>query len=602
MLESHAQIVIFAGPDFVALYNDSYAPTIGHKHPEAFGQPASVSWAELWDDLGPMLRKVVATGQTISAKDRPFYIERGEFPETVYFDISYSPVREPDGKVCAVLCIVSETTERIRVQRDLRQSEGRLSALFAQATAGIAVGAPDGALMMMNDCFCEITGYSRAELAGRRIEDLLHPDDLGKSEEHLERLTRDGACFATEERLVRKDGTLVWIARSTGAVVDGAGKIVQISSIVTDITERRRAEAHHRQLAAIIAASDDAIIGTNLEMRITSWNGGAERLYGFSARDAIGEPVAMLIPEDRADEETEIMGRIRQGRRVERYETVRLHKDGHEIEVSLTISPIHDEHGRIVGASKIARDITARRAVERFQQLIVGEMKHRVKNILATVHAIARQTFRNTPSAESAAFSERLFAMSRAQDIITRGSSDGAELAELIAEVIRPYHTQRFDISGPSVILSARAALTFALGLHELATNAAKYGALAAPEGAVSITWTLAEQDENRFEMVWKESGGAPVTPSGQKGFGSTLIQEVMAAQIGGEVTMDFRPSGLVCTVTAPLDESWFLRDGAIVAAMDGAAEPGERRTGGLDGGAAGPAGNGADPERSTPR
>jgi signal transduction histidine kinase len=129
LLRAEAQIVLFWGPEFVALYNDAYAPTIGDKHPRALGRPASENWAELWDDLEPLLQGVRGTGKTFSARDRPFYIERHGFGETVYFDISYSAVPEADGRVGGVLCIVSETTERVRASAALRESEARLREL-----------------------------------------------------------------------------------------------------------------------------------------------------------------------------------------------------------------------------------------------------------------------------------------------------------------------------------------------------------------------------------------------------------------------------------------------------------------------------------------
>ena len=129
LLRAEAQIVLFWGHEFVALYNDAYAPTIGDKHPRALGRPARENWIELWDDLKPLLEGVRDTGKTFSARDRPFYIERHGFGETVYFDISYSAVPEADGRVGGVLCIVSETTERVRASAALRESEARLREL-----------------------------------------------------------------------------------------------------------------------------------------------------------------------------------------------------------------------------------------------------------------------------------------------------------------------------------------------------------------------------------------------------------------------------------------------------------------------------------------
>jgi PAS domain-containing protein len=134
MLPAKAPIVLFWGPEFVALYNDAYAPTIGEKHPKALGRPARENWAELWDDLEPLLRRVLDTGETVFAKDRPFYIERHGYPENVYFDISYSPVQDEKGEVGGVLCIVSETTERVVAQRELAIAQKRLTQALSAAT------------------------------------------------------------------------------------------------------------------------------------------------------------------------------------------------------------------------------------------------------------------------------------------------------------------------------------------------------------------------------------------------------------------------------------------------------------------------------------
>src|ERR1700748_2586764 len=134
ILPAQAEIVLFWGPDFVAFYNDAYAPTIGNKHPRALGRPARENWSELWSDLEPLLRGVRETGKTFSAKDRPFYIERRGFGETVYFDLSYSAVPEADGSVGGVLCIVSETTERVRAEAALRELDETLEQKVAERT------------------------------------------------------------------------------------------------------------------------------------------------------------------------------------------------------------------------------------------------------------------------------------------------------------------------------------------------------------------------------------------------------------------------------------------------------------------------------------
>lgn len=557
MLPAEAQIVMFAGPEFVALYNDSYAPTIGKKHPAALGRPAREHWSELWSDLGPLLEEVRATGRTISAKDRPFYIERSGRPETVYFDISYSAIRDESGIVHAVFCIVNETTDRILAQNALKQSEGRLRALFGQAMSGIALTDLAGRFIMVNDRYCEILGYAESELLTMRIRDVTHPDDLPAQAASFQTLIRDGKNFSLEKRSLRKSGEVVWVSSSVGAIRDELGRISQTSEIVTDISERRRSETLQRQLAAIIESSNDAILSSDLDMRITSWNQGAERLYGYSAAEMIGKSVTILVPEDRPDEEPAIIERIRKGDPVAPHETRRVCKDGRSVDVSLMVSPIRDEHGRIVGASKIAHDISERKNAERLRQLLIGELQHRVKNILAMVQAIARQTFGSSEESAAQAFSARLLALSKAHDLVTRETWEGAYLSAVVNEVVAPYPAERFEIEGPPLVLSPRSVLAISLALHELTTNAAKYGALSVPSGRVSIRWANRLDEVQCCELRWEETGGPAVKPPTRRGFGTRLIETALSAELHGHVEIVYRPEGVVCEVRAPMGSGW---------------------------------------------
>jgi two-component sensor histidine kinase len=190
MLPAQAQIVLFWGPDFVALYNDAYAPTIGGKHPRALGRPARENWAELWDDLEPLLRRVLETGETVFAKDRPFYIERHGYPENVYFDISYSPVWDGEGKVGGVLCIVSETTERVVAQERqrllLRETNHRLKNLFAMVDAMISLSVRSARTPQ------EFADGLRGRLAALlHAKELVRPGIMGTEHAASERTTVD---------------------------------------------------------------------------------------------------------------------------------------------------------------------------------------------------------------------------------------------------------------------------------------------------------------------------------------------------------------------------------------------------------------------------
>ncbi len=555
MVPSQAQIVMFWGPEFVALYNDVYAPTIGDKHPYAFGRPAREHWTELWEDLEPLLKRVLYGGDTVAAKDRPFYIERHGYPETVYFDISYSPVRDEERKVRGVFCIVNETTDRVKADAAVRESEERLRAIFSQSAAGIAVGDLAGTLVNVNDRYCEIVGRSKEEVIGTRMQDMTFPGDLAENKRLFKRLVETGESFEIEKRYIRGDGSLVWVSNSVSAIRDENGNIAQAVAVSIDIGERRRTQNVEKHLASMIASSNDAILGIDLDMEITSWNAAAQRLYGYSQDEVVGRSVLMLVPEDRKDEEPRILNQVRAGGVVEPYETLRLRKDGSLVEVLLSVSPIHDASGRVVGASKVTHDITVRKEAERLQAVLVNEMHHRVKNILATVIAIARQTIgrdkRNNDDID--AFISRLGALSRAQDLLVHKDWQNADLRAIVEQAMSPYHADAFSISGSTVSLPPKAVISLTLALHELATNAAKYGALSVAGGRVSIAWQYDPINSPLLRMTWKEAGGPDVVPPTHKGFGTTLIERLLAAELKGDVRLIYDRSGVTFVLEADI-------------------------------------------------
>lgn len=557
MLPSKAQIVLFWGEDFIALYNDAYAPTIGTKHPRALGRPAREYWGELWSDLEPLLRRVLDFGETVFAKDRPFYIERHGYPETVHFDISYSPVRDETGKVRGVFCIVNETTERVRSDTALRESEERFRAIFTQTAAGIGQSDLAGRLHLVNRRFCEIVGYSETELLKMRVQDITFPTDLEDYLRSFRQMIETGESFDIEKRYVRKDGSLVWVANSVSPLRDEHGEIKQAAAVVVDITERKRAQEVERRLAAIIASSNDAILSIDLNMRITSWNSGAEKLYGYSAQEAIGRSVMILVPDDRIEEEPAIIRQVSAGLRVDPYETKRRRSDDGLVDVLLSVSPIFDAYGRTIGAAKIAHDISARKEAERLQTVLVGELNHRVKNVLATVMAIARQTLgRETANRAGVdAFEARISLMSRAHDLLMHGNWEQAELEAVVKQALSPYSREKISISGPSVRLVPRAVVSISLALHELATNAAKYGALSMPEGQISIHWSVTNDEPHELTLRWQEMGGPRVSEPTRRGFGSRLIESLLAAELKGEVNITYDPAGLICEVNAVVDD-----------------------------------------------
>ncbi len=305
---------------------------------------------------------------------------------------------------------------------------------------------------------------------------------------------------------------------------------------------RRRAHRESALLAAIVETSEDAIVSKDLQGTITSWNRGAQRVFGYTTEEMIGQSIMLLIPPDRHNEEHEIIDRVRQGERVEPFDTVRRRKDGSEVHVSITVSPVKDASGRIAGASKIARDISERKRFEAQKDILLNEIKHRVKNTLATVQAMARQTLRTVSKDELQGFMSRLLAFGNAYDLLTSDNWDRATVRDVVGRAIEPFQAARFAVHGPAMLLDASQALKVTMVLHELATNAVKYGALSSSAGYVSIAWQQTADDD--LQLIWKEIGGPPVSPPKRKGFGSLLIE-----QSGENVSFGYAPTGLTCTL-----------------------------------------------------
>jgi PAS domain S-box-containing protein len=367
----------------------------------------------------------------------------------------------------------------------------------------------------------------------------------------------------------RPDGRLIPFIPYPTPLYDDAGTLVGAVNMLIDISDRRDAERAAQRLSAIVESAEDAILAKNLDGVITSWNPGAERLFGYTADEIVGKPVTVLIPPDRLGEEPAILARIRRGERVEHFDTVRRRKDGSLVEIGLTISPIRNTAGQIVGASKIARDITERKQAQEQQRLLLREMNHRVKNLFLIASSVVALSARSaaTPAALASAVQARLSALARAH-ALTLPAMSGSDceadpsttLHALIRAIAAPYDDDgssgdgaRIVVTGPDLPIAGRAMTNFALLLHEFATNAAKYGALSSPTGRVHVE--CAEQGA-QLVLTWTEHGGPPVVQDQSKveGFGSLLARLTIGGQLGGELSYDWRPEGLAIRMSVIRD------------------------------------------------
>jgi PAS domain S-box-containing protein len=318
-------------------------------------------------------------------------------------------------------------------------------------------------------------------------------------------------------------------------------------------TALRESKEQFRRLASIVESSDDGIISKDVNGIITSWNKGAERLYGYSAEEAIGKSVGILIPPEYQEEEYATFERAWRGDRIEHYETVHQHKDGRLIDVSLTVSPTRDAEGKIVGCSKIARDIRERKRSEAQLSALAREAEHRAKNLLANVRAMVQLSQADTPAGLKEAIAGRIEALANVHSLFAQSRWTGAELGSLVKQELSPYSQDgemRTQIDGPIVVLKPNVAQAIAVALHELATNAAKYGALSVAKGHVRVEWSRAEDDQ--LVLHWTEAGGPRVNPPTRRGFGIGVMESMIRDGVKGRVQLDWHAEGLACEIAVP--------------------------------------------------
>jgi PAS domain S-box-containing protein len=371
----------------------------------------------------------------------------------------------------------------------------------------------------------------------------------------------------------RPGGGRVPVDARAAPLRDSSGCVVGASVVLLARAQACEADIDLARLAAIVESSDDAIISKTLEGRVTSWNAGAERIFGYEASEMIGQPITRIIPPELLAEEDRILGQLQRGEHITHYETERIGKDGRRINISLAVSPLHDKAGRIVGASKVARDVTERKQAEALQRLLVEELNHRVKNTLATVQAIASQSLRlaREPREFIAGFTGRVRSLARAHDLLVETRLQGVELLDLLrAQVlIDGAEDPRISWSGPRLVLEPQASVHMAMVLHELATNACKYGALSVAEGRLRISWEVQTNRGRQLHISWIESGGPKLMASGRRGFGTMLIEQALQGH-GGETQLSYGSEGARCTVRLPLaDEAPRIGMHAVSARFD---------------------------------
>lgn len=453
-------------------------------------------------------------------------------------------------KVSVVPPVLQFERELSRVTADLERAE-RLASLLTLSSEAMLVWDLDEGIEFWNAGAERLYGFTSEEAVGHTSHALLQTKFPVELTELITRL-RNERHWSGELRHICKDGREVIVESRLQLLVDGT--VIEVNRDVTERTQikadLRESEQQLRWLASIVQSSDDAIVSKNLDGIITSWNKGAERVFGYTAEEAIGQPITIVIPQNRLDEERTILTRIRRGERIEHYETVRQRKHGSLIWVSLTISPVKNAEGKIVGASKIARDITEQKRSQEQIATLAREAEHRSKNLLSNVQAMVNLSQADAVGDLKKAIEGRIQALANVHSLFVATRWIGAELSNIVTQELSPYFEKnegRVRIDGPQVLLKPDAAQAIAVVLHELATNAAKYGSLSVTNGLLDVKWSHGAN--GRLNLRWSETAGPTVQPPTRKGFGGRILEQ-MIAQLKGDTRFDWRAEGLVCEIT----------------------------------------------------
>lgn len=502
----------------------------------------------------------LATGH--GYRDKHIQIERPDGSRIVAL-VSIEVLKDTRGQVTGAVNVFRDSASLGRERGRAVDRTEELEAILQSLPAAIYTTDLEGRITFYNEAAAELWGVRpelyRSEFCGSWK--LYWPDGtyLPHDQCPMAIALKEGRAIRGKEAVAeRPDGTRIPFLAHPTPLFDEAGRITGAVNMLVDISGRQEAELAAQRLAAIVESSDDAILSKNLDGIITSWNQGAQRLYGYADHEVLGKSVTILIPEDRREEEPRILARIRRGERINHYETMRRRKDGSLIDISMSVSPIVDSTGKIVGASKIARDITDRRRAEEQKDLLLREMEHRAKNLFALANSIVALSSRKATSVDALVsdLQGRFGSLSRAHSLTMSQAQNREQVTTLhvlIYKVTEPYLSEvenRVTVAGPNLPIGPSTVTNFALLFHEFATNAAKYGALAVAHGKVRIE-CLEEGDT--VCITWREHGkpGDGSEPL-EEGFGSRLARATIEGPLGGSFIREFMSEGVEITLRLP--------------------------------------------------
>ncbi|HRD29576.1 MAG TPA: PAS domain S-box protein [Caulobacter sp.] len=444
---------------------------------------------------------------------------------------------------------------------DAAETRLRLEGIVASAMDAIITVDDRQRIVLFNPAAEHMFGVTSEEAMGEPIARFIPERHRPAHGDHIRRFAATGVTSRQMGSLgaisgLRGNGQEFPIEASISQVEVGGERLSTV--ILRDITERKRSDdalqESRRRMEGIVNSAMDALITIDGQQRIVLFNPAAERMFEVDAAEAIGRPISQFIPERFRDGHDAHIRRFREtgvtSRRMGALGAISgVRASGEEFPVEASIS--QTEVGGEQLATVILRDITERRANEEARLLLAREVDHRAKNALAVVQALVSLTRAPTKEAFVTAVRGRVAALARAHSLLSRNRWQGADLTQVVTDETAAYQRPgQVRLDGPAISLAPDAVQPISLLIHELATNAVKYGGLSTEAGQVRVDWRVLP--DGQLQLTWTESGGPPVAEPGARGFGSTLVSEVTTRQLGGQVSIDWRATGLCFTVVLP--------------------------------------------------
>jgi PAS domain S-box-containing protein len=454
------------------------------------------------------------------------------------------------------------------------ENDATFRAMFNVSSVGkIEVEPGTGRFLRANAAMCKLVGYTEAELLARSVYDITYPDDLEYDRELCQRLDAgESDAFDVEKRYIRKDGKAVWARTTVNVIHDASGRPVRHMAVIQDLSARKQAEQELQDSNDRLQLAFDA---TRLGwwqydplLCVTAGDPRFKEIFDMTADKISNEDLMKRVHPDDADmfwakreaalDPANPKPYVRHEYRIRRRDGSIRWVEGNALAYFEGAGP----ERRAVSFGGTVQDITGRKEREEKEHLLMREINHRAKNMLSVVNAIAQQTASRSAGDFVERFSERIQALSANQDLLVRNEWTGVEIADLVCAQLSHFGDlvgSRIAREGPKLRLNPASAQAIGLALHELATNAGKYGALSTERGRVDIGWGMTDGDA--FTMSWTEREGPPVTTPKQRGFGTIVIEEMAERSAGGTVELAYNPSGVTWRLTCPaanaLEPGW---------------------------------------------